>query len=164
MSNQDTAYEVWLIDVSGSMQGSRIELMRQAVSKWQQRAPHVRLLAFATEVREIKSLEDVGEPRGGTNLHLALDRAAELSPGKVVVFTDGEPSDEQACFAAAGRIPGIVDTVFCGDADDRSAIAFCDKLARDNGGRTASRDIAKGYALTCDEVESLLGLPAPVAL
>lgn len=160
----DTALEAWLLDVSGSMRGQRIELLRKAVAQYHASSPHVRLIAFATEIQEIKSLEDIGEPRGGTNLHLALRRAAELMVGKCVVFTDGEPADEQRCYEAASRIPGIVDTLFCGDTDDRAAKTFCDKLARDNGGSFVAKDILKGQSLICGEVRELLGLPAPVAL
>jgi hypothetical protein len=160
----DSAFECWLLDCSGSMRGQRIELLRKAVALYHMTAPHVRLITFATEITEVKSLEDLGEPHGGTNLHLALARAAELMVGKCVVFTDGEPSSEDYCFEAASRIPGVVDTIFCGDTDDRIAKAFCDKLARDNGGQFVAKDILKGQSLICGEVRELLGLPAPVAL
>lgn len=160
----DSAFEVWLIDVSGSMEGKRFELLRAAVGAYQKSSPHVRLVAFATEVREVKSLEEIERCHGGTNLHLALDRAAELMCGKAVVFSDGEPSNEDACFASATKIPGIVDTIFCGDAEDKEAQRFLDKLARNNGGRFVWKDILKGESLLCGEVRELLGLPAPVAL
>ena len=163
-TDTDTAAEVWLLDTSGSMRGRRIQLLGQAVTTYRQSAPHVRLIAFATDVREIGSVEDIGTPCGGTNLHLALERAAELMAGKCVVFTDGEPAEPELCFAAASRIPGVVDCVFCGDSDDREAIKFCDRLARDNGGQHVSKDILRGQALICGEVRELLGLPSPIVL
>lgn len=162
--SQDSASEVWLLDTSGSMHGKRIELLKSAVKTYRQSSPHVRLIAFATEVREVQSTEDIGEVGGGTNLHRALERAAALMCGKCVVFTDGEPADKDACFKAASEIPGVVDCVFCGDADDREAIRFCDRLARENGGQHVAKDILKGQSLICGEVRQLLGLPAPIAL
>jgi hypothetical protein len=160
----DSAAEVWLLDTSGSMQGARIRLLTEAVAKYRRQATGIRLFAFSDEVRELRSVEDIGEPEGGTHLHLAIERAAALMAGRVVIFTDGEPSDSDACFAAAAKLPGTVDTVYCGDEGDRDARAFCAKLARDNGGRTATRDILKGQSLECGEVRDLLGLPAPTAL
>ncbi len=160
----DSASQVWLLDTSGSMKGRRIELLASAVKSYQQSTGGVRLIAFATEIRDPIAIEDLGVPHGGTNLHLALQRAAELMAGKTVVFTDGEPAEPDLCFAAASRIPGVVDCVFCGDSDDREAIKFCDKLARDNGGQHISKDILRGQSLICGEVRELLGLPSPIAL
>jgi hypothetical protein len=160
----DTAQEVWLLDTSGSMRGKRIALLSQAVNTYRANSPHVRLIGFSTEVRDLASTEDIGDPHGGTNLHLALERAAELMCGKCVVFTDGKPFDQEACFRAATKVPGVINTVFCGDTDDKEASQFCDKLARDNGGQHVAKDVLKGASLICGEVRELLGLPAPIAL
>lgn len=163
---KDSAYEAWLLDVSGSMQGDRFKLLREYVGKLSQDAGVVRLITFATEVSAIKSIEGLDGivPNGGTNLHLALDHAAGLMCGKVVVFTDGEPSDEAACFASASNIPGVVHAIFCGDTDDRDAKRFCEKLSRDNGGQFVSKDILKGETLLCGEVREMLALPSPIVL
>lgn len=160
----DSASEVWLIDVSGSMHGKRIELLKSAVKLYRQSSPHVRMITFSTEVREVASVEDIGEPNGGTNLHLAIERAAELMAGKCVIFSDGEPADKDACFAAASKVPGVVDAVFCGDSGDTEAAKFLDRLSRDNGGAFVKKDVLKGQALICGEVRDLLGLPSPIAL
>lgn len=162
----DSAHEIWLLDISGSMGGTRIKLLREAVKKYKADAPHVRLAGFANGVVPINSLNELDAitPNGGTNLHLALEHAAELMCGKVIVFTDGEPADEEACYIAASKVPGVVDTIFCGDQDDREARRFCDRLARDNGGQFVAKDIMKGQSLLCAEVRSILGLPAPIAL
>lgn len=166
MNVDDTVSEMWLLDVSGSMHGKRIELLRVQVKKLLASAPHAHLIPFNTVVlpRAMPDDLDAIRPDGGTELHLALDHAAERMVGQTIVFTDGEPSDQAACFDAAGRIPGIVHVIFCGDEGDREAIRFCEKLSRDNGGRTVSRDILRGETLLCAEVRSLLSLPAPVAL
>jgi hypothetical protein len=148
------------------MRGKRFEILKEAVKTWKQAAPHAALVTFATDIQKIESLDDLDGviPDGGTNLHLGLEHAAQVMAGQVVVFTDGEPSDAEACFKAAAEIPGVVNAVFCGDEDDREAKSFCDKLSRDNGGKFVAKDIAAGQALMCPEVRELLGLPAPIAL
>ncbi len=161
----DTAYMVWLLDVSGSMVGPRIAELKRMTTVYQKDVPYARLILFATTIEEVVSLDNIPEPHGGTNLHLALDRAAELMAGKTMVFTDGEPADAEACFVAAARIPGVVEVFFCGDKGDREAIKFCEKLSRDNGGGgVVVKDVEKGQSLICDEVRECLGLPAPIAL
>jgi uncharacterized protein YegL len=159
-------YEMWLLDVSGSMAGERIRLLREAVKKFKASAPHVKLVTFATEVGTLGSLAELDSIvcYGGTNLHLALEHAAREMCGNVTVFTDGEPADEVSCYAAAAQIPGVVNALFCGDTDDRDAKKFCEKLSRDNGGSFVFKDILKGETLLCNEVRTLLALPAPIAL
>ncbi len=159
-----TAYMVFLLDVSGSMQGKRISKLAEAVRAYLRELEGVKLLCFASDVTEIASLDALPDPHGGTELHLALDRALEFAPGKVVVFSDGEPSDQDACLASAARLPGVVDTIFCGSENDMEAIRFMERLARDNGGSSIVRDIAKNQSLMGPEVRKLLGLPAPIAL
>ena len=164
MNVDRTAFAVWLIDRSGSMVGERWKILCEAVRKYQEDCKNARLVAFATEVCEVKSLAEIRSQAGCTNLHLALDYAASLMAAHVVVFTDGEPSDMEACFRAAVQIPGVVNATFCGDHDDRTAINFCEKLSRDNGGKCVSKDILRGESLICSEVRDLLGLPSPLEL
>lgn len=162
----DQILELWLLDISGSMQGKRFDLLKAAVKQWKASAPHVKLLGFGTELDHIGSIEELDRVvcHGGTNLHLGLEYAAEKMCGRVIVFTDGEPHDEAACFDAAANVPGVVSAVFCGDTGDRDAIRFCEKLSRDNGGQSVTKDVLKGETLLCGEVQDLLGLPAPTAL
>jgi hypothetical protein len=156
----------WLLDVSGSMLGRRIAELKRQAGQLRQQVPFARLVSFATEVREVESLDKLPEPDGGTNLHLALAHAAKLSVAECVVFTDGHPADADACFAEAARIPGVVHCIFCGDPEDRDArdaIEFCRKLSQTNGGGFVQKDIAHGQSLLCGEVRDLLGLPAPIS-
>lgn len=161
-----TCFEVWLLDVSGSMRGERFRLLKEAVRSFNQAGKNIDLVTFATEIKVIESFDQLDKitPGGGTNLHLALEHAARLMAGRVVVFTDGEPSDEAACFKAAVEIPGVIDAIFCGDVDDRNAKKFCDRLSRDNGGKFVAKDILQGESLLCSEVRDLLGLPAPISM
>lgn len=162
----ETFAEVWLLDVSGSMRGKSIELMRKYVRELHKGSPHVRLVPFNTFVLPVMTVDalDSIKPDGGTELHLALDFAAEKMVGQTVVFTDGEPSDQDACFKAADKVPGVIHVIHCGESEDRDAIRFCEKLSRRNGGSFVSKDIRRGETLLCAEVRSLLALPAPVAL
>lgn len=166
MSTDGTIAEVWLLDVSGSMHGKKIEDLRKYVRDLIKKSPHVRLVPFNTFVLPVMSIDDLDsvKPDGGTELHLALDFAAEKMCGQVVVFTDGEPSDQAACFEAADRVPGVIHVIYCGDPDCKDAVRFCEKLSRNNGGGFVAKDIARGESLLCSEVRSLLSLPAPVAL
>lgn len=163
---EDTIAELWLLDVSTSMSGTRIRKLCQAVHAFHQTTPHVHLVAFSTDLQPLKSIKDLDNiiPWGGTNLHLGLEYAAEKMAGRVIVFTDGEPNDEEECFRVANFVPGIISCVFCGDDSDNKAKRFCEKLSRDNGGEFVSRDIAKGYSLLDSQVREVLGLPAPIAL
>jgi predicted metal-dependent peptidase len=162
----DTVAEMWLLDISGSMHGERIEILREQLKRLLEKAPHAHLIPFNTTVLPRAMVQDIDaiRPDGGTELHAALEYAASKMVGQTVVFTDGEPSNRDACFEAAEKIPGVVHVIFCGDKDDKEAIRFCEKLSRNNGGEAILKDVAKGETLLCAEVRSLLSLPAPVAL
>lgn len=166
MNVDEIVAEMWLLDVSGSMHGERIEILKGQVRRLHERAPHAHLIPFSTVVLPRVLLQDIDaiRPDGGTSLHLALEYAAEKMVGQTVVFTDGEPSDQAACLKAAEKIPGIVHVIFCGDTGEKAAIKFCEKLSRNNGGQSIFKDILKGETLLCSEVYSLLALPSPVAL
>jgi hypothetical protein len=167
-SPRDTASDVWLIDVSGSMVGRRRGLLVQGLAYYhdifQRSGTHARFLAFNTILREIPDPGRLPSSDGGTYLHLALERAADLCAAQVIVFTDGEPYDAEACFQAARRIPGVISCVFCGDTEDSEGLVFCRKLGKLGGGFTIARDLARGQSLICGEVRDLLGLPAPRAM
>jgi len=162
---EETVCDAWLLDVSGSMIGVGIQELRKMTAAYRPRMPTARLVLFATELEEISSLEEIPEhPCGGTNLHLALEWAALRMAGNVAIFSDGEPSDAEACFQWAAKIPGTINGIFCGDEKDREGIRFLEKLSRIGGGKSVVRDVRKGQSLVCPEVRELLGLPAPIAL
>jgi hypothetical protein len=120
-----------------------------------------RLFAFESTVTEIESPEQLPVPQGGTALHLALERAAELCPGEVVVISDGAPNDAEAALAAARKLPGVVQAIFVGDeVRNREAVQFMTRLARENGGRVITRRLSDPAFES--SVRAVLGLPAPV--
>jgi Mg-chelatase subunit ChlD len=159
-----SAHEIWLLDTSASMRGDRYDRLKAQLQTLWEAADRVTLIAFATERHPIVSPADLPEAGGGTLLAEALESCAEYSPGRVVVWSDGEPKDEEAAIAAARLLPGVVDTIFFGDSGDKAAIRFMDRLACDNGGKSVKKDILAGETLLGSDVRTLLGLPAPIAL
>lgn len=159
-----SAHEIWLLDTSMSMTGERYDRLKAQLQALWEAAERVTLIAFATEIKPIESPADLPPACGGTLLAQALEHCAEYAPGRVVVWSDGEPKDEDAAIAAARLLPGIVDTIFFGSANDKAAIRFMDRLATDNGGRSVKKDILAGETLLGSDVRTLLGLPAPIAL
>ena len=139
---EETVCDVWLLDVSGSMLGVGIAELRKMVASYRPNMPKRTLVLFSTEVQEITSIEEIPQhPSGGTNLHLALEWAARRMAANVVIFSDGEPADEEACFAWATKIPGVINGIFCGDQGDGAGIKFLEKLSRNNGGQSVVRDV-----------------------
>jgi hypothetical protein len=139
------ACQVILADVSASMAGAstgeerRIDVMRRALTG----AATARLVAFSDVPREVDEAAALPAPSGGTALHLALDFAARLAPGRTLVVSDGEPDSEEEALAAADRVPGVIDVIYCGPASNLRAQAFLARLARAGGGRYAAHDITR---------------------
>jgi hypothetical protein len=155
---------VILCDLSSSMQGKRIQRLREALESIWATMPRARILGFASTVFSIAEPRTIPEPSGSTALHLALDAASILRPAKVIVMSDGQPDDEDAALAMAQKIPGIIDIFFCGDDQDRKGITFMHKLARVGGGRVVVKDIAKTRELLGPVLRDMLSLPAPISL
>ncbi len=132
-----------LLDVSSSMSESagtrtRIAHLREALR--QVATPAHTLMAFASEVTPMASPEELPPPLGGTALHLALAAAARLNPAATLVITDGEPADARLAVAAAGRLRGRIDVIYCGDTSNLAAIGFCRLLARMGRGQCTVHD------------------------
>jgi hypothetical protein len=82
---------------------------------------------------------------GSTNLALGLKDITKLNPSQTIVISDGEPNDETAAIAAATELTGTISTVFIGDDDDKTAIAFMKKLATLGCGRTYVQNLGHGH-------------------
>ena len=137
------AGHVILCDVSSSMGNmagtrSRIDHLRDALR--QVATPAHTLMAFASEVTRMASPQDLPPPAGGTALHLALAEAAKLNPAATLVITDGEPNNSRLAVAAAGRLGGRIDVIYCGDTSNLAAIGFCRLLVRMGRGRCTVHD------------------------
>jgi hypothetical protein len=153
---------VVILDVSSSMASSagtktRIAHLREALH--QVATPAHTLLAFASEVTPMASPADLPPPCGGTALHLGLDAAAKLNPAAVLVITDGEPNESRLAVAAAGRLRGRIDVIYCGDTNSLEAIGFCRLLARMGRGRCTVHDWRHAISIAAPMQQQLLDGP-----
>jgi hypothetical protein len=160
---------VVLADCSSSMAeraGARTkaDLLAEALDSVLPDLPGATLIGFATTAAGLPSAAHLPAPAGGTALHLALDLAAGLRPGRTLVVSDGRPDDEARALAAAGGLPGIIDVIYCGPDDDAAAIDFMRRLARLGCGRVVVRDVVRDRtARLAPAARALLGLPGPGA-
>jgi hypothetical protein len=155
---------VIVCDVSGSMADAaggrrKIDHLRDALQ--QISGPNVRLIRFDSVATEIASAAAIGEPSGGTAMHLGLDAAARHRPRKTVVISDGLPDSETEALAAAERLSGIVDVIFCGPDSDTAALAFMRRLARAGAGNVVSGDFRRGTAALANVHRGRLLLTGP---
>ena len=154
---------VVLADVSGSMKGDKIQrLQRELRSIWPER-PGARLLSFASSLSWCDSPSDLPGAAGSTNLTGALDVAADVWPGEVLVISDGMPDNPASALEAAKKIPGTISVLFVGSDDDREGAEFLRKLALMGGGESCHKDLAKHSSLA-SELRSMLALPPPISL
>jgi hypothetical protein len=158
---------VILADVSGSMEDragaiTKIEVLREALVNVQPDLPDARLVAFGSTAGEIPGASSLPAPAGGTALHLAIDLAAIMHPARTLVISDGQPDSEDLALAAAARLPGLIDVIYCGPDSDKDAIAFMYRLARLGGGRVVVRDVSRDARPRLGPaVRNVLGLPSP---
>jgi hypothetical protein len=125
-------------------------------------APNARLLAFSDRIEVVEDPEHLPEPNGGTHLHAALMHAATMRPKRLVVISDGEPSDAPAALRAARALTCTIDAFFVGNEDDREAVAFMRALAKCGRGlgRAAVADLTDPARLT-NELRRVLLLAGP---
>lgn len=154
---------VILADVSGSMAGSKIRRLTEGLRDVWGRVRGAKLLAFNDHVRWIDGPDRIPTPDGGTNLALALQRANELFPSLVYVFSDGLPFNPQESLEEAAKCPGVVDVMFIGSDNDIVGAEFMRRLARAGGGTMVHRDLGKIAAIGGD-IGKMLALPAPITL
>lgn len=158
-----------LADTSSSMDepaGGRrkIEILREALNTVLCERPEIRLFCFDSIAREVTAAAPLPEPSGGTALHLAIELAREFSPRQTVVISDGRPDDPEAAIAAAEKLSGTIDVIYCGPDSDTKAIDFMRRLAKVGCGRVIVRDLKKrvlGAVALSSDLRTVLALPAP---
>lgn len=128
-----------LADVSTSMAEtagatSKYEILKTALRNVWPSAPNARLIAFDSLPEFLADPQLLPLPRGGTALHLAIEAAQSLYPGRTLVITDGRPDDKPAALDAADKLTGRIDVIYCGPDGDLDAISFLQRLARSTGG------------------------------
>lgn len=116
-----------------------------------------KLVAFSAGVEAVPDPSRLPEPMGNTALHRALEEASRFRPATTLVVSDGEPDNEELAFAAAHRLPGRIDVVFCGPERNVRARAFLMRLAAVGGGRFVHCDISANSRLLAPAIRGLLG-------
>jgi hypothetical protein len=154
---------VILLDVSSSMDNPaggrrRIDRLAEVLRQVLPHAPNARLLAFSDRVEVIEDPEHLPEPNGGTRLDAALMHAATLRPKRLVVISDGEPSDAPAALRAAHALTCTIDAFHVGDEDNRAAFAFMRALTKCGRGlgRAAVADLTDPTRLVHELRQALL--------
>jgi hypothetical protein len=125
------------MDQPSSNARTRFEVLRDAIDGTECR----RIIAFSSSAQLVTSPRELPAPAGGTALHLALDMAKTLNPSRTLIVSDGEPDNETSAIMAAGRVPGVIDVVFCGPESAHAAKAFLMRLASLGAGRFAACDL-----------------------
>lgn len=136
-----------VVDFSGSMcayvDG---EPAYRIVNRHLDEFPDIRKIYFATDVMEDKP----EEPGGGTNLHLALNKAKELGYSNVIVISDGEPNSESLALESAQGL--IVSIIYIGDS--MRGRMFMERLAKQTGGQY--KDVNLSQILLSEVVTALI--------
>jgi len=144
--------DILLYDGSGSMHGEKMDMGKEACLHLMSRRPSLRTFIFSSTVNEV-TIEDVSyaQAQGSTHMLEALQRAYRTSPDKIVLATDGEPTDSSKSeilrYAAEQEIP--ICTLGIGTGDYDFDEEFLQELARVTGGT---------YDKVGDNIEALLQL------
>ena len=137
-----------LCDTSGSMGFTdtwtgrrRIDHLAEVLAYVLGRTKAQSLLSFNDHVREHKLVSAISleEPRGGTDLALALDHLAEMpAPTSLHILTDGSPNEPTLALEAMDRLqakwgPVPMHAYYCGDDANDKPKAFLEQLMRRSG-------------------------------
>ena len=138
-----------LIDTSGSMDSpvdhkepkKCIDALREAVAVIKGEGD-VPMIAFGGPYdAQVRFVDNVPDPDGGTPLHAAIDMAKQYGATRVVVISDGMPDLKDASLEAARRFGGRIDIVFVGQASSGGEV-FLKELARITGGQKHQGSLA----------------------
>jgi len=128
--------QVIILDTSGSMAytGAKLSRISELKVALEQVWSNQTLIAFSNTAREISSPLKIPTPQGGTALDKAFLLACRYDDlGHTLVISDGEPDDEDEALAAASRLSGSIDIIYCGDPENQRAIDFMNALVRNRG-------------------------------
>lgn len=138
---------VILFDVSLSMNellpsGERkIDILRSVFNR--HKADNEIAIAFSSIATIIPDFTSIPHPNGNTDLEQAIFLAATYNPRATLIISDGAPDSETKALNAAQKLTGVINCLFIGNEDDKSAIAFMSKLARLGCGQATVCDISK---------------------
>lgn len=138
-----------LLDTSGSMSSpinynepkTRIEGLREAVVEIKQ-SGSCPMIAFGGPYGgEVRFVDDVPNPSGGTPMAQAIELAKTYGATRVVIISDGAPDHKPTTLEAARAFGGRIDVVFIGTVNDyEDGKSFLEQLAAMSGGRTSIAD------------------------
>jgi hypothetical protein len=132
-----------LVDTSGSMSGSPVENLRKVVEEINPRAAGIPMIAFGGPYdAQVRFVDSVPEPDGGTPLHIAIPMAKEYGANRVVVISDGCPDLREQCIIEAQNFGGRIDVVYIGHTGDAGEF-FLRQLAELTGGTCGAHDIGR---------------------
>ncbi len=145
---RDAESVMLLIDTSGSMANPlvngdrRIDGLRKVVADIKTQG-HVPMIAFGGPYdAQVRFVDDVPEPAGGTPLHAAIPLAKTYGATRLVVVSDGEPDLADQSMIEAKAFGGRIDVVFVGDKGGPGSF-FLDKLAASTGGVRMEGDLSE---------------------
>jgi hypothetical protein len=147
---QPHAELIILCDLSGSMSAhidpanpnspTRRQILRQCLlSLAHTLQAGARIYRFAGDVKPFQSFHEQ-EFAGwdlafGTDIEKALRVARKHNPARIIVITDGSPTESTAeeTIATAQAIFTRIDTYYCGNQSDEAATSLCRQLAQYGG-------------------------------
>lgn len=161
-----------LLDTSGSMGSpininepkTRIEGLREAVVEIKQ-SGSCPMIAFGGPYGgEVRFVDDVPNPSGGTPMAEAINLAKTYGATRVVIISDGAPDHRPTTLEAARNFGGRIDVVFIGSVGDyEQGEAFMKELAALSGGKTSLADFkqlaGKVVALLAGDVDEDVRAP-----
>lgn len=157
-----------LIDTSGSMDermrnGKRkIDGLREVVNDIKAKG-QVPMIAFGGPYdAQVRFVDGVPEPDGGTPLHIAIPMAKEYGATRVVVISDGCPDLTEACYDAAREFGGKIDVAYVGNAGDGGEV-FLKELANITGGQQFTGNLSDPKQIASGVIAYLEGeVAAPI--
>lgn len=157
-----------LIDCSGSMEAllrngkRRIDGLREVVAGIKG-AGSVPMIAFGGPFdAQVRFVDNVPEPDGGTPLHIAIPYAKEYGATRLVVISDGLPDLPDQCNIEATNFGGKIDVAFVGNPGEEGAF-FLEQLATLTGGTQFTGDLTDPKTLTAGIIGFLEGDVEPEA-
>jgi len=114
-----------------------MDIGRDAIEHLMSRRPSLRCIVFGSDVQEV-TIEDIPnlDARGSTHMGDALDLAWSTEPDKIVLATDGEPTDrtKMEILREAEEVGIMICTLGIGTGDRDFDEHFLQELARVTGG------------------------------
>lgn len=152
----DTSGSMDIADV-GSMRRRRIDALRDVVKNIRSEGS-IPMIAFGGPYDcEVRFVDVVPEPDGGTPLHSAIKMAKQYGATRVVIISDGQPDLPGQCTEEAKTFGGQLDVVYVGPKEDGGSSLFLEELAKVTGGKRIVGDLSDVNKLTSHVIALLDG-------